>query len=125
MDSWITSVVAPIALAVVTWLLGRNGRQIDQTSQIVKLLQNEIVRLNEKIDKVEAKLEDKERELETKSVVIQEAYRCQTPSAKCPVLNKLFECNSKKELSDEQRTEEPQPWKYTSQCDNVSGRDGE
>lgn len=123
MDSWITSVVAPIALAVVTWLLGRNGRQIDQTSQIVKLLQNEIVRLNEKIDKVEAKLEDKERELETKSVVIQEAFRCRTPSAECPVLNKLFEFDSQKKLSDEQRTEELQSRKHSPQCNDLPGGD--
>lgn len=125
MESWMINIVAPIALAVVTWFLGRNGRRIDQTSKIVDLLQAEISRLSLKVESMEVKLEAKERELEAKSMVIQEAYRCQTPSAKCPVLNKLFECNSKKELSDEQRTEEPQPWKYTSQCDNVSGRDGE
>lgn len=123
MDSWVINVIAPIALAVVTWLLGRNGRRIDQTSKIVGLLQDEIGRLSKKVEKMEAKLEDKERELESKSMVIQEAFRCRTPSAKCPVLNKLFEVNSPNEQSDEQRFEELQSGEHPPQCNDLPGGD--
>ncbi len=121
METWVINVIAPIALAVVTWLLGRNGRRIDQTSKIVGMLQDEISRLSRKVENMEAKLEAKDRELESKSVVIQEAFRCRTPSAKCPVLNKLFEYNSQKETDEQQRVEELQSGEYTPQYDPVHG----
>ena len=102
METWIIYVIAPIAIALVSWILGKNGRRIDETSKLVALLQEEITRLTAKVEKLEAKVEIKEHESERKSGIIQEAFRCKTPSHKCPVLIKLFEFNDQKE--DEQRT---------------------
>ena len=93
MDTWITYVIAPIAVALVSWILGKNSRRIDETSKIVTLLQDEIGRLTVKGEKLETKLETKDEALERKSVIIQEAFRCRTPSAKCPVLIRQAEMN--------------------------------
>ncbi|WP_281671152.1 hypothetical protein [Rikenella microfusus] len=93
MDTWITYVIAPIAVALVSWILGKNSRRIDETSKIVTLLQDEIGRLTVKVEKLETKLETKDEALERKSVIIQEAFRCRTPSAKCPVLIRQTEMN--------------------------------
>ena len=44
METWIIYVIAPIAIALVSWILGKNGRRIDETSKLVALLQEEITR---------------------------------------------------------------------------------
>ena len=117
METWIIYVIAPIAIALVSWILGKNGRRIDETSKLVALLQEEITRLTAKVEKLEAKVEIKEHESERKSGIIQEAFRCKTPSHKCPVLIKLFEFNDQKE--DEQRTKKLQPGEYPPECDQI------
>lgn len=93
MDTWIIYVIAPIAVALVSWVLGKNSRRIDETSKIVTLLQDEIGRLTVKVEKLETKLETKEDALERKSIIIQEAFRCRISSMKCPVLLKQAEYN--------------------------------
>ena len=93
MDTWIIYVIAPIAVALVSWILGKNSRRIDETSKIVTLLQDEIGRLTVKVEKLETKLETKEDALERKSIIIQEAFRCRISSMKCPVLLKQAEYN--------------------------------
>lgn len=67
METWIIYVIAPIAIALVSWILGKNGRRIDETSKLVALLQEEITRLTAKVEKLEAKVEIKEHESERKS----------------------------------------------------------
>ena len=119
METWIIYVIAPIAIALVSWILGRNGRRIDETSKLVALLQEEITRLTAKVEKLEAKVEIKEHESERKSGIIQEAFRCKTPSHKCPVLIKLFEFNNQQE--DEQRIKKLQSGEYPSECDHLQG----
>ena len=118
MDTWIIYVIAPIAVALVSWILGKNSRRLDETSKLVGLLQDEITRLTLKVEKMEVKLESKEGESERKSVIIQEAFRCRTPSAKCPVLIKLFEFNDY-----DKRTNEQQPGEHTPQQNGLSGGD--
>ncbi len=86
MDTWITYVIAPSVVALVSWILGQNSRRIDETSKVVTLLQDEIGRLTVKVEKLETKLETKDDALEQKSRIIQEAFRCRTPSIQCPVL---------------------------------------
>ena len=54
METWIIYVIAPIAIALVSWILGKNGRRIDETSKLVALLQEEITRLTAKVEKLEA-----------------------------------------------------------------------
>lgn len=123
METWVIYVIAPIAVAVVSWMLGKNGRRIDETSKLVALLQEEIARLTAKVAKLEEKVEVKERESERKSGIIQEAFRCKTPSARCPVLLKLFETNERQE--NEQRIEKPQSGEYPPECDPLQGGDDE
>ena len=86
MDTWIIYVIAPIAVALASWILGKNSRRIDESSKIVTHLQDEIGSLTVKVEKLETKLETKDDALEQKSRIIQEAFRCRTPSMKCPVL---------------------------------------
>ena len=85
METWIIYVIAPIAIALVSWI--------------------------------------KEHESERKSGIIQEAFRCKTPSLKCPVLIKLFEFNDQKE--DEQRIKKLQSGEYPPECDPIQGGDEE
>lgn len=118
METWITYVIAPIAIAIVSWVLGQNGRRIDETTKLVALLQDEIDKLNSKVDKLETRVEEKEVESESKSMIIQEAFRCRMPSAKCPVLNKLSQYN-------EQRFEKQKPGEYPPQQDDLQGGDCE
>ena len=117
METWIIYVIAPIAIALVSWILGKNGRRIDETSKLVALLQEEITRLTAKVEKLEAKVEIKEHESERKSGIIQEAFRCKTPSLK------LFEFNDQKE--DEQRIKKLQSGEYPPECDPIQGGDEE
>ena len=74
METWIIYVIAPIAIALVSWILGKNGRRIDETSKLVALLQEEITRLTAKVEKLEAKVEIKEHESERKSGIIPVSY---------------------------------------------------
>lgn len=123
METWIVYVIAPITVAIVSWMLGKNGRRIDETSKLVALLQEEISRLTAKVAKLEEKVEVKERDSERKSGIIQEAFRCKTPSAKCPVLQKLFETNDT--IENEQRIEKPQSGEYPPELDQVQRGDDE
>ena len=93
METWIIYVIAPVAVALVSWILGKNSRRIDETSKVVALLQDEIARLNLKVEKLEAKEETKDALIEKKSIIIQEAFKCRVPSQKCPVLIKQGEIN--------------------------------
>ncbi|WP_298063677.1 hypothetical protein [uncultured Rikenella sp.] len=108
METWIIYVIAPIAVALVSWILGNNSRRIDETSKVVTLLQDEIGRLTVKVEKLETKLEAKDEVLERKSVIIQEAFRCRTPSMKCPVLIKQAELNHYAPIPDN-RSDGPSP----------------
>lgn len=123
METWIIYVIGPVAIALVSWILGRNGRRIDETSKLVGLLQEEIARLTAKVEKLETKVGIKGRESERKSGIIQEAFRCKTPSHKCPVLIRLFEFNEQQE--DEQRIKKLQPGEYPPECDRLQGGDEE
>lgn len=123
METWIISVIAPIAIAVVSWILGKNGRQIEETAKLVNMLQKEIERLNERQVKMETTLENKEGVIERKNYVIQAAYECRTPSNKCPVLianSKGFLFNNQNKTNDnEQRPAEQQPGQHPSEQDGI------
>ena len=86
METWIIYAIAPIAIAIVSWILGKNGRRIEETAKLVDLLQAEIKRLNERLARMERTVESKEVIIERKNYIIQAAFECRTPSHKCPVL---------------------------------------
>lgn len=93
METWVIYVIAPVAVALVSWILGKNSRRIDETSKVVAILQDEIARLDLKVEKLEAREEIKDAMIEKKSITIQEAFKCRVPSQKCPVLIKQAELN--------------------------------
>lgn len=115
METWIIYIIAPIAIALVSWILGKNGRRIDETAKVVGLLQDEISRLTLKVEKLEVKLETKDGELERKSVIIQAAFECRTPSARCPVLLKQSEFNKYLLQYHDKGNEEQQSGEYPTQ----------
>ena len=39
METWITALVAPATLLILTWITNRTGRRIDETQKLVTLLQ--------------------------------------------------------------------------------------
>lgn len=101
MDMWIALLSTPCVAAVMTWYFGRKSRRIDDISKLVLLLQTEISRMSEKMVKMEAKMEAKEKELEMKNIIIQECWACKTPSAKCPPLKMQALFNRQKVPSNE------------------------
>ncbi|WP_294596293.1 hypothetical protein [uncultured Rikenella sp.] len=124
METWIIYVIAPIAVAIVSWILGKNGRRIDETSKLVGMQQEEIRRLDRKVDRLEAKLEAKDDALDRKSAIIQAAFLCRIPSVKCPVLIKQDEFNQQK-YNDVKRIEKPESGEYSPKPDPVQGGDCE
>lgn len=129
METWIIYVVAPIAIAVVSWILGKNGRRIEETAKLVDMLQKEILRLNGQIAKLEKKTDDKDAEVERKNYVIQAAFECRTPSQKCPVLiansKLLLIKNTNNNEQFKPRPAEQQPGKYPVEQDSIQGRGAE
>ena len=121
METWITALVAPATLLILTWITNRTGRRIDETQKLVTLLQQEIGRLNIKIEKLETKVETRDEALERKSIIIQEAFRCRTPSSKCPVLIKQSQLNDYAQNST--GAAQPQSGQHSPQCDPLSGGD--
>lgn len=105
METWVIYVIAPILIAVVSWILGKSNRRIEETSKIVGLLQDEISRLTLKVEKLETKSELKDDVIERKSIIIQEAYKCRTPSMKCPVLITQANFNQCKIVENDSETE--------------------
>ncbi|WP_297628700.1 hypothetical protein [uncultured Rikenella sp.] len=122
METWIIYVIAPIAVALVSWILGKNGRRIDETSKLVGMQQEELKRLDRKVERLEAKLEAKDDALDRKSTIIQAAFLCRTPSVKCPVLIKQNEFNQQK-YNDVQRIEKPESGEYPPEHDDLQGGD--
>lgn len=124
METWIIYVVAPIAVALVSWILGKNGRRIDETSKLVGMQQEELRRLDRKVERLEGKLEQKDDALDRKSTIIQAAFQCRTPSIKCPVLIKQNEFNQLK-YNYVKRIEEPESGEYSQEQDQVQGGNDE
>ncbi|MCH5305337.1 MAG: hypothetical protein J1E79_02520 [Rikenella sp.] len=124
METWIIYVIAPIAVALVSWILGKNGRRIDETSKLVNMQQEELRRLDRKVERLEAKLEAKDDALDRKSTIIQAAFECRTPSYKCPVLIKqnLF---NKQKYNDEQRIAKQESGEYSPEYDDLQGGNDE
>lgn len=116
-ETWIVALIAPAILTVLGWIINR----MDKTAKLVATLQGEIDRLNEKVLKLEQANEGKDRVIAQERATIQEAYRCKTPSYKCPVLLKQAEFNNWN-LYDK-RTEEQQPREHTPEQDDIPGGD--
>lgn len=72
-----------------------DAAEIDNTEKIVAIQSEHITRLDgrvekleEKVDKLEIIIEHKDVEIDRSRIVIRQAYKCEIPPEKCPVLIK-------------------------------------
>lgn len=79
-----------------------------QTAHIGRL-DHRVEKLEEKVDKLEVIIEDKDGEINRHRYTIRQAYKCSTPPDQCPVLIKRAEIDQqlKDKQDDKQRTPKP------------------
>ncbi len=71
-----------------------------QSEQITRL-DGRVEKLEEKVDKLEIIIEHKDVEIDRNRIVIRQAYKCETPPERCPVLLKRAELERKRKENDE------------------------
>lgn len=76
-----------------------------QSEQITRL-DGRVEKLEEKVDKLEIIIEHKDVEIDRNRIVIRQAYKCETPPERCPVLLKRAELEHrrKERREDEQKS---------------------
>ncbi len=116
METWIVALIAPAFLTILGWLTNKT----DKTAKLVALLQAEVDRLSERVKDMDAEVIRNNRTIAQERATIQEAYKCKTPSYRCPVLIKQAELYNLI-LCDDQRNEEQQPGQHPAQQDAVPG----
>nr|DAS16098.1 MAG TPA: shock protein B [Caudoviricetes sp.] len=91
------------------------GADLENTDKIISMqtahigrLDHRVEKLEEKVDKLEVIIEDKDGEIGRQRYMIRQAYKCSTPPDQCPVLLKRAEIDKKlKDQNNEQRIEKP------------------
>lgn len=80
-----------------------DSAEIDNTDKIVSMQSEHITRLDGRVEKLEEKvdrlgiiIEKKDFEIDRKQYIIRQAYKCETPAERCPVLIKRAEVEGKK-----------------------------
>lgn len=70
-----------------------DSAELENTEKVVAIQSEQIIRLDgrvekleEKVDKLEVIIEHKDVEIDRNRIVIRQAYKCETPPEKCPVL---------------------------------------
>lgn len=84
---------------------------LDNTDKIIQMqtahigrLDLRVEKLEEKVDKLEVIIEDKDGEISRQRYTIRQAYKCATPPEQCPVLIKRAEQDKQlKDQNNEQR----------------------
>ena len=78
-----------------------DGAELENTDKVIAIQSEQITRLDgrvekleEKVDKVEIIIEEKDVQLECDRIVIRQAYKCPTPPEQCPVLLKRAEMDN-------------------------------
>lgn len=71
-----------------------------QSEQITRL-DGRVEKLEEKVDKLEIIIEHKDVEIDRSRIIIRQAYKCETPPERCPVLLKRAELERKRKENDE------------------------
>lgn len=92
-----------------------DSADLENTDKIIQMqsahigrLDLRVEKLEEKVDKLEIIIEDKDGEINRKQTIIRQAYKCSTPADQCPVLIKRAEIEKKlKDKQNEQRTPQP------------------
>lgn len=72
-----------------------NSAELENTEKVVAIQSEQLTRLDgrvekleEKVDKLEIIIEHKDVEIDRSRIIIRQAYKCDTPPEKCPVLIK-------------------------------------
>ena len=72
-----------------------DSAELENTEKVVAIQSEQITRLDgrvekleEKVDKVEIIIEHKDVEIDRSRIIIRQAYKCDTPPERCPVLLK-------------------------------------
>lgn len=72
-----------------------DSAELENTEKVVAIQSEQITRLDgrvekleEKVDKLEIIIEHKDVEIDRSRIIIRQAYKCETPPEKCPVLLK-------------------------------------
>lgn len=70
-----------------------DSAELENTEKVVAIQSEQITRLDgrvekleEKVDKLEIIIEHKDVEIDRSRIIIRQAYKCETPPEKCPVL---------------------------------------
>lgn len=90
-----------------------DSADLENTDKIIQMqsahigrLDLRVEKLEEKVDKLEIIIEDKDGEINRKQAIIRQAYKCSTPADQCPVLQKRAEIEKNlKQKKDESRIE--------------------
>lgn len=73
-----------------------------QSEQITRL-DGRVEKLEEKVGKLEIIIEHKDVEIDRSRIVIRQAYKCETPPERCPVLIKRTEIDKRRKEKDEKQ----------------------
>lgn len=80
-----------------------DSAELENTEKIVAIQSEQITRLDgrvekleDKVDKLEVIIENKDVEIDRSRTIIRQAYRCEVPNEKCPVLLKRTELERKR-----------------------------
>lgn len=83
-----------------------DSAELENTEKVVAIQSEQITRLDgrvekleEKVDKLEIIIEHKDVEIDRSRIIIRQAYKCDTPPEKCPVLIK------RQKLIEQERSE--------------------
>ena len=78
-----------------------DGVELENTDKVIAIQSEQITRLDgrvekleEKVDKIEIIIEEKDVQLECDRIIIRQAYKCPTPPEQCPVLLKRAEMDN-------------------------------
>lgn len=87
-----------------------DSAELENTEKIVAIQSEQITRLDgrvekleEKVDKLEIIIEHKDVEIDRSRTIIRQAYKCDTPPERCPVLVKRTELERQRRERDEKR----------------------
>ena len=78
-----------------------DGAELENTDKVIAIqseqithLDGRVEKLEEKVDKLEIIIEEKDVQLECDRIIIRQAYKCPTPPEQCPVLLKRAEMDN-------------------------------
>ena len=83
-----------------------DSAELENTEKVVAIQSEQITRLDGRVEKLEEKVGTLEiiiehKDVEIDRIIIRQAYKCETPPERCPVLLKRAELERKRKENDE------------------------